>query len=59
MKEVKKSYALCNSRMEPVMHFNDKAQLDNWITRQTKLHDSVPNCTPCIIITTIETREIK
>ena len=59
MKEVKKSYALCNSRMEPVMHFNGKAQLDSWIARQAELHGSVPNCTTCLITTTIETEEIK
>lgn len=59
MKDVKQTYALCNSKMQPVMHFSDKAQLDNWVARQIELHGSAPNCTPCLITTTVEIEEIK
>lgn len=58
MKEVKETYALCNSKMEPVMHFSDKDQLDNWVARQIELHGSAPNCIPCLITTTVETKEL-
>ena len=53
------SYALCNSKMEPVMHFSDMAQLENWVQRQIERHGSAPACVPCEITTTVETREIK
>lgn len=58
MKIEKTVFALCNSKLEPVMYFSDKSQLDDWLIKQTKLHGSVPNCIPCQIITTVETKEI-
>ena len=58
MKVVKESYALCNTKMEPVMHFADKTQMDAWITRQIKLHGKSPSSKPCLITTTVETKEL-
>ena len=59
MKTKKTIYALCNSRMEPVMYFSDQDQMERWIANQKEKHGAPGNCMPCQITTTVETREIQ
>lgn len=55
----KTTYALCNSKMEPVIYFGDQNQMKRWIMNQKEKHGTPGNCVPCQIITTVETREIQ
>ena len=57
--KTKVTYALCNSSLEPVMHFNNKTQLDEWVRKQKERHGKTPGCIPCEITTTVEVKEIE
>lgn len=53
------SFALCNSKLEPVLVFSDFESMVGHVKRQKELHGTLPSSTPCKVTTIIETEKVE
>lgn len=53
------SFALCNSRMEPVLVFSDENSMIGHMRRQKERHGAIPHGQLCKIVTTTQTEKIE
>ncbi len=52
-------YALCNSKMQPMMLFNNPDSLQSYMERQKEKNGKYPAGTPCKITTVIQTEKFE